>query len=110
MSGYILLLSQVMTVRTYQISFAPLQALILAFTLISFGQEVNLRFQKLFIGGCHHVFLHIGICTGAIETLLINQLLNQGFLLSNMADAFLLELVVAAAIISTSAKGQKKCA
>ncbi|KAI5442340.1 hypothetical protein KIW84_011419 [Lathyrus oleraceus] len=31
-----------------------------------------------------------------IETPLINQLPNQGFLLSNIADAFLLELVVAA--------------
>ncbi|KAI5404522.1 hypothetical protein KIW84_051615 [Lathyrus oleraceus] len=40
-----------------------------------------------------------------IETLLINQLPNQGFLLSNIVDVFLLELVVAAVIVSTSAKG-----
>ncbi|KAI5404521.1 hypothetical protein KIW84_051614 [Lathyrus oleraceus] len=40
-----------------------------------------------------------------IETPLINQLPNQGFLLSNIADVFLLELVAAVVIVSTSAKG-----
>lgn len=37
------------------------------------------------------------------------QLLNQGSLLSNVADAFLLELTAAAVTVSTSAKGPKMC-
>ncbi|KAI5442956.1 hypothetical protein KIW84_011842 [Lathyrus oleraceus] len=37
------------------------------------------------------------------------QLPNQGSLLSNIADAFLLELTAAAVTVSTSAKGPKMC-